>query len=152
MTILTKNDTSTKFLVKKAEEFHGHLGPFLAVGVRIGQIGLRELGLGEQTGPLRIRLKVLLSVPYSCVVDGIQISTKCTVGNQRLQLQSAEKIEAKFLNLNNGQSVTVSLQPAIFAMLKEQIIGKNLSAQKLSRLARVIASMPEKDLCIVKNG
>jgi formylmethanofuran dehydrogenase subunit E len=147
-----QSNVSTKSLVRKAKEFHGHLGPFLAMGVRMGQIGLRELGLSEQTDSLRVLLKVLPSVPYSCVVDGLQISTKCTVGNQRLHLENEEKIEAKFKDLNTGQSVTVSPQPAVFAMLKEQIVGKNLSEKKLLQLAWTIASMPEKDLCVVKNG
>jgi formylmethanofuran dehydrogenase subunit E len=147
-----QSNVSTKSLVRKAKEFHGHLGPFLAIGVRMGQIGLRELGLSEQIDSLRVLLKVLPSVPYSCIVDGLQISTKCTVGNQRLHLENAEKIEAKFKDLNKGQSVTISPQPAVFAMLKEQIVGKNLSEKKLRQLAWTIASMPEKDLCVVKNG
>jgi formylmethanofuran dehydrogenase subunit E len=145
------HSVSTKSLVKKAKEFHGHLGPFLTVGVRMGQIGLRELGLTKQPDSSRVLLKVLPSVPYSCVIDGLQISTKCTVGNQRLQLESAEKIEAKFKDLNNGRNVTVSLRSAILAMLKREIIGKNLSEKKLRKLAWVIASMPEKELCVVEN-
>jgi formylmethanofuran dehydrogenase subunit E len=147
-----QGNISTKSLVRKAKEFHGHLGPFLAMGVRMGQIGLRELGFSKQTDSLQVFLKVLPSVPYSCVVDGLQISTKCTVGNQRLHLENAEKIEAKFKDLNKGQSVTVSPQPAVFAMLKEQIVGKNLSGKKLCKLAWTVAAMPERDLCIVKNG
>lgn len=30
-------------ILKRAAEFHGHLGPFLVIGVRMGLIGLREL-------------------------------------------------------------------------------------------------------------
>jgi formylmethanofuran dehydrogenase subunit E len=147
-----RNNFSTKSLVRKAKEFHGHLGPFLTMGVRMGQIGLRELDISEQTSSLRVLLKVLPDVPYSCVVDGLQISTKCTVGNQKLSIENAEKIEAKFKDLNKGKSVTVLPQPAVFALLKEQIVGKNLSDRKLRKLAWTVASMPEKDLCLVKNG
>jgi len=64
--------------------------------------------------------------------------------------ESAEKIEAKFKDLNRGQVVTVSFQPVVFATLKEQIIEKNLFKKKFSQLAWTIASMPEKDLYIVK--
>jgi formylmethanofuran dehydrogenase subunit E len=147
-----QSNVSTKSLVRKAKEFHGHLGPFLAMGVKMGQIGLRELGLSEQTNSLQVFLKVSPNVPYSCVIDGLQISTKCTIGNKKLRVENAEKIEAKFKDLNKGQSVTVSPQPAIFAMLKEQIVGKNLSDKELRKLAWTIASIPDKDLCIVKNG
>lgn len=147
-----RSRASTRALVKKAEEFHGHLGPFLAIGIRIGQIGLRKLDLIEHANSLRILLRVLPKVPYSCVIDGIQISTGCTLGNQRLCVENAGRIEAKFKDLDTDKNVTVSPQPAVFAMLKEQIIGGNLPEKKLRQMAWTIASMSEEDLCNVENG
>ena len=40
-----KNEEQEKIeaWVKTAADFHGHLGPFLVLGVRMGLIGLREL-------------------------------------------------------------------------------------------------------------
>jgi len=152
MSTLAQSKASTNFLVRKAKEFHGHLGPFLAIGVRMGQIGIRELSLSDYSDSLGVVLKVPQSVPYSCVVDGLQISTKCTVGNQKLLLENAEEIEAEFKNPNKDQTITISPQPAVLAMLEEKTLGKNLSERKLQQLAWTIASMPEKNLCIVKNG
>jgi formylmethanofuran dehydrogenase subunit E len=45
MTML-KHDRTEKLevILKKAEEFHGRLEPFLTLGVRMGLIGVRELG------------------------------------------------------------------------------------------------------------
>ena len=151
MTIRAYGRVSTEVLVRKAEKFHGHLGPFLVIGVRMGQIGLRELGFIEHGDSLRVLLKVLLKVPYSCVIDGLQISTGCTVGNQRLSLENAEEIEVEFKDLNTNRSVTVSPQPAVFTMLEERVVRESLSENQLRKLAWTIASMPEKDLCVIKN-
>ncbi|UCB61363.1 MAG: hypothetical protein JSW72_04760, partial [Candidatus Bathyarchaeota archaeon] len=53
-------------VLEKAAEFHGHLGPFLVIGVRIGLIGLKEISKhnGEQ---LTIDLSLPLHVPFSCI-------------------------------------------------------------------------------------
>lgn len=142
----------TESLLRKAEEFHGHLGPFLVMGVRMGQICLEAFEREEHRNSLHVSLKVPFKVPYSCVVDGIQITTKCTVGNQKLKLKNAEEIEAKFEDSNSGRSIIVTPRPSILPMLKERVVGKNLSDEETRKLALNIASMPDKDLFIVKNG
>lgn len=140
-----------KLLLKRAEEFHGHFGPFLVLGVRMGRIGLEALDAVKHGNLLEVSLKVPLHVPYSCMVDGIQISTKCTMGNQKLRLKNAEEIEAKFQDSNNKQAVTVTLIPSVLAMIKEKMIGKNLPEEEICKLAWNVAFMSEKDLFVVKN-
>jgi formylmethanofuran dehydrogenase subunit E len=146
-----KTQISTKTLLRKAEGFHGHLGPFLAIGVRLGQFGLKKLNANGLERSLRVSLSILQKVPYSCIVDGVQISTGCTVGNQKLQLKNSEQIEACFEDLSSGRNVTVALSPMVYGMLKEQIVGKNLPDEEIRKLARTIASMSEKDLFVVRN-
>jgi formylmethanofuran dehydrogenase subunit E len=146
-----KTQTSTKMLLRKAEGFHGHLGPFLAIGVRLGQFGLKKLNENGLERSLHVSLSILQKVPYSCIVDGVQISTGCTVGNQKLQLKNSEQIEACFKDLSSGRNVTVVLSPIVYGMLKEQIVGKNLPDVEIRKLARTIASMSEKDLFVVRN-
>ena len=150
MTTSSHHGDLTDKLVKKAEEFHGHLGPFLTLGIRMGQIGLRELGLAKSENSLRIHLMVQPTVPYSCVIDGLQISTGCTIGNRGLILKNAKRIEAEFKNLNTDKTVTVLPQPSLAAMLKEQTIKRNPPQNELRKLAQMISAMPEKDLCIIR--
>jgi formylmethanofuran dehydrogenase subunit E len=142
---------TSESLLEKAVEFHGHLGPFLVIGVRMGQIGLKVLDAAKHRRSLVAYVRVPLHVPYSCIVDGIQISTKCTVGNQKLRLENSEEIEAKFLDSSSKRSVTIKLLPRVLAMTKEKIIGKNLPEEAICELALNVASMTEKDLFIVKN-
>jgi len=83
MATLERNvDTELMSIVERAAEFHGHLGPFLVIGVRIGLIGLRELKIKKKNENLRVTAMLRNSVPFSCIIDGIQVATKCTIGNQ----------------------------------------------------------------------
>jgi len=147
-----KVDAATKSLLEKAEEFHGHLGPFLAMGVRMGRFGLEKLDIPKHKNSLRISLSVPAKIPYSCVVDGVQISTECTIGNQKLQLKNAGRIEACFEDSRSGHKITITPQPTVLAMLEKQVVEKNLSEEEICKLAGRIASMLERNLFSVKNG
>lgn len=66
-----KIDSELTNLMEKGAEFHGHLGPFLVLGIRAGLIGLRELGAPRRFGQLNVTAKLKLSVSFSCLIDGI---------------------------------------------------------------------------------
>jgi formylmethanofuran dehydrogenase subunit E len=135
--------------VKAAADFHGHLGPFLVLGVRMGLIGLRELQ--SNRGVLELQATALLKreVPFSCSVDGIQVVTQCTVGNGRLQIRNAKnRLAAKF-QLNHKRAVTVTFKPARFEELKNAL-PKTARSHKNIQLARRIASLPEAELFTVE--
>jgi formylmethanofuran dehydrogenase subunit E len=54
-------------LIEKAADLHGHLGPFLVLGVRMGETAKKIL----KTANLQVTAKLPLSTPFSCVLDGI---------------------------------------------------------------------------------
>jgi formylmethanofuran dehydrogenase subunit E len=45
-----------------ARGFHGHVGPFLILGVRAGVIGLRELETVKENKDLRVKASLLYSL------------------------------------------------------------------------------------------
>jgi len=135
--------------LNKAEEFHGHLGPFLALGVRMGLIGVRELGAKGNEEKLRVTAMLKDSVPFSCVVDGIQVATKCTIGNKKLRLRSSHGIAAKF-ELPSREQLTVKVNPAFFNKLKNGLLSENVPSDELRQLAQLVASMPEEELFIIR--
>ena len=138
-------------ILRKAEEFHGHLGPFLVLGVRMGLVGVRELGAKENAEKLRVTVMSKYSVPFSCVIDGIQVATKCTVGNKKLRVKNSSGIAAKF-ELQNRRCVSVAVNPVAFNKLKSQLLSKNVSSEELRELAQLVISMPEEELFIVGRG
>ncbi|MFQ5836561.1 MAG: FmdE family protein [Candidatus Bathyarchaeia archaeon] len=136
-------------ILNRAEEFHGHLGPFLALGVRMGLIGVRELGAKGNEEKLRVTAMLRNSVPFSCVVDGIQVATKCTIGNKKLRLRSSSGITAKFELPRRGQ-VTVAVDPTAFDRLKNELLAENVPPEEVRKLAQLVASMPEEELFIIR--
>jgi len=151
MTMLKQStDKELMALLNKAADFHGHLGPFLVLGVRMGLIGVRELEAKENEEKLRVTVMSKYSVPFSCVIDGIQVATKCTIGNKKLRVKNSSEIAAKF-ELQNGEQVTVKVNPATFNKLKNKL-PENISGEELRELADLVISMPEEELFIVGGG
>lgn len=132
-------------ILEKAVDFHGHLGPFLVLGIRMGLIGMRELGAKRGNPKLHVTVMTKPSVPFSCVIDGIQATTKCTIGNRKLRLQnSPKKVSAKF-QIPKRNVVTITLSPSKQERL-EKLLSEAANFQEVEKIARNFISMPEKEL------
>jgi formylmethanofuran dehydrogenase subunit E len=82
----------TSELLKRAIDFHGHLGPFLVLGLKMSKTAFKLL---KQV--TSVRAKTRLKPPRSCVLDGIQIATQCTSGNMKLiVVESQSEIIGEF--------------------------------------------------------
>ena len=119
------------------------------IGVRIGLIGLRELRIRKKDGNLRITAMLRDSVPFSCTIDGIQVATKCTIGNQKLKLIDSPGIAAEF-ELHRDK-LTVAVNPTTFNRLKGSLLSENVSTEETQKLAQMVASLPEEDLFIIRS-
>jgi len=138
--------------IANAADFHGHLGPYLVIGVRMGIIGMRELGLrSDNDGKLRVTARLKYSIPVSCIVDGLQVTTKCTIGNQKLKLIDSSDIAAKF-TLPSGKEATITVNAATYNKLKSQLLSEKNSSKEVENLAQQIASMSEGDLFIIRRN
>ncbi len=148
MATLERNvDKELMSIVERAAEFHGHLGPFLVIGVRMGRIGLRELGIENNDENLCITAMLTSSVPFSCTIDGIQVVTKCTLGNQKLKLIDSQGIAAEF-ELQHREKLTVAVNPDTFNRLRSRLLG-DIPPEETRKLAWMVASMPEEELFII---
>lgn len=146
---MAKKEHDLDSIVREAVDFHGHLGPFLVIGVRIGLIGLRELKTTRGDTKLQATTILKRVVPFSCAIDGIQVTTQCTVGNGKLKLKSTpETVSAKF-QLNRERQVIITLKPTKFEELK-RLLPKSARSYKNIKLAREVASSPEKELFTIE--
>lgn len=75
----------SKELIEKARELHGHVCPFLVLGLRMAEIAMGRLGVGR-AGVLETVEEDIVAVVEvnNCLVDGVQIATGCTFGNNSL--------------------------------------------------------------------
>jgi formylmethanofuran dehydrogenase subunit E len=72
----------------EAVRFHGHDGPFLALGYRLGKYltsVLKPSGIMD----LEITVKMKIKKPYTCVLDGLQCATFATMGKGNLIQRNA---------------------------------------------------------------
>ena len=129
-------------LLEKAAEFHGHIGPFLTIGVRIGLIGLKKLSNGCND-KLTVEASLPLHVPFSCIIDGLQFTTHCTIGNQKLSVKDSDNIQVRFKKENEKKEVKITLNKSILEEMKSQLLGESLPDKEIRRLAWKIASLSE---------
>jgi formylmethanofuran dehydrogenase subunit E len=132
-------------VIRKAEDFHGHLGPFLVIGVRMGLIGLTRLGAAKRK-TLTVNASLPLRVPFSCIIDGLQITTKCTIGNQRLSLKESASISVTFTEKDSPKELRVALNQSMRETLRGQLLQDTLSKAQMRELAWKVADAPETDL------
>jgi formylmethanofuran dehydrogenase subunit E len=66
-----------------AVRFHGHSGPFLALGFKAGSYAMGKLH-PEGIKDIACRINTIMSTPYTCIIDGIQCSSHCTLGKGNL--------------------------------------------------------------------
>ncbi|MGQ0797624.1 MAG: formylmethanofuran dehydrogenase subunit E family protein [Methanobacteriota archaeon] len=86
--------------------FHGHLGVYVTLGLRMGAIGRRLLGPYKG---LRAVVRSRPEPPMLCVVDGVQFSSGCTMGKGNIAIAAAEEPEVLFEK--DGRRVRVALRP-----------------------------------------
>ncbi|MDI6887167.1 MAG: formylmethanofuran dehydrogenase subunit E family protein [Candidatus Thermoplasmatota archaeon] len=80
--------------LKNLKEFHGHLGPYVVVGFKMGVLACEQLGKGKG---LHCAVKTGLVKPLSCIIDGIQYSSSCTLGKGNIKVEDERKAEAEFI-------------------------------------------------------
>jgi len=90
-----------------------------------------------------------LRVPYSCIIDGLQITTKCTIGNQRLSLRNSQEIRVKFERKDNGQKIVVTLKQPIIEKLESQLLHKRMPNEEIREIAWRVAAIPDDELFAV---
>jgi len=75
----------------EASRFHGHLGPFLMLGFEAGSLG-RRLVDAVDSRELEALVMVPLKTPFSCIIDGVQCSTGCTLGKLNIKAINSRKV------------------------------------------------------------
>lgn len=121
MKTIDPENVPLKELIERGTEFHGHLGPFLVLGIRMGILALRELGSSGHK-EIESTVKTGTTPPISCLVDGIQISTGCTMGKGNITTVDLGRAEATFFA--GGEGLTLKVKDR----LMEEIGSGNYSS------------------------
>jgi len=98
--------------IKEAIKFHGHLGPYLILGIIAGRLSLKKLGCKKYFG-LNVKVYGANIKPKSCLIDGLQLSTGATYGKGNINKYTADKIKIIVFNLGNNKRIQLSLKKSI---------------------------------------
>jgi len=90
------------------DEFHGHLGVFSIVGAKMG-IKAREI-FGVGADMLEVVTYAGTKPPYSCLTDGIQVSTGATLGMGTIQLAPDKVAKPSAIFTYNKRSIRITLK------------------------------------------
>ena len=87
-------DISKDYTVADLAKFHGHLGPNIVIGYRIG----RYIGDNFCGDPFRLKAKIFCSgtTPESCIADGVQLGAGCTVGKRNIDIIVSDSVKCEF--------------------------------------------------------
>jgi formylmethanofuran dehydrogenase subunit E len=136
-------------------QFHGHLGPAVLAGARMGMIGLREVGAKGYFDVEATCEGPMAKPPQACFLDGVQLATGAPMGKRTLTWVQADQILVRVKNTRTGKTVELRPKPALMdrlAAFKPQAKagpghgpGSKVDDEQLAAVARDIAVMPEKD-------
>jgi len=127
------NSNLMKRLVEEGVRFHGHLGPFLILGLKAGLFA--NSMLGKDYFKTFVTVETKPSPPFSCVVDGIQIATGCTMGKRNIELKSGKHLSITFTRGEKRLKIR----------LKEEVLSdlRNVSSKEESEnKAKILINQP----------
>jgi pyrimidine-specific ribonucleoside hydrolase len=101
------------------DEFHGHLGIYSIVGAKMGIFARDYFGVGID------KLEVLslagLKPPYSCLNDGLQVSTGSTLGRGTISISPDTITLPQAIFTCNGKKIKVRLKEKYNKMADDDI-------------------------------
>jgi formylmethanofuran dehydrogenase subunit E len=81
-------------LLDEAVKFHGHLGPFLVLGLKAALSGVDYLG--KDYFKLWAKVETAPHPPRSCFIDGVQFASGCTTGKGNIEVKASDKVSVEF--------------------------------------------------------
>lgn len=132
-------------IVKFAAKLHGHFSPGVALGIRMGQIGLKKLGLPK--GDKRLFAVVETTL---CLADGIQVSTGCTIGHASLHVEDFGKLAVCLARSDTKRGVRIILKKGLQSPLVEawMMRKRKLSHETEEELAKELLRLDDSSFII----
>ena len=145
--------------ISKVQAFHGHLCPGLAIGIRVAEQALVEMG--ERPGDEEV---VAIVETNNCAVDAIQFITGCTFGKGNLIHLDYGKNAFRFIRRSDGKAIRILVKADAAKntntdeeALMQRVREGNASAADLQEAERLrqerikrILSAPLTDLLVVQ--
>lgn len=103
--------------IKEAVKFHGHLGPYLILGLLAGDLILKKLNCKKYFG-LKVEVYGANKRPKSCLIDGLQLATGATYGKGNINKHPAKQIKITSFNTEGGRRIALTLNKTLLKKLE----------------------------------
>jgi len=146
-------------LLGQAEGLHGHRCPFLALGVKAGQYAMNYLyhhphHHGHGHGFEQV---VAVVEGCNCFVDGIQVVTGCTLGNNGLMVKDLGKAAVTVARRHDGAAVRLAVRadfreemfaryPVAGPLFEKVMVQKQASAEERHRFRHLWEAIARREL------
>jgi formylmethanofuran dehydrogenase subunit E len=110
-------------ILKTIEQFHGHLGPYAVLGYKMGKIACEHLG--SDPFDKKVTVSTGTTPPISCIIDGIQLGSGCTLGKGNIAVKYENTPKAEFSD-KKGNTITITLEKHIQQEIDENITKDNI--------------------------
>ncbi len=104
--------------LKEAIKFHGHLGPYLVLGLLMGELAINALKCKKHFG-IKALVAGATEKPKSCLIDGLQLSTGCTYGKGNIEKIKGQAIQVLFSTLDNNKRIAIVLNKRLIQQLNK---------------------------------
>ena len=112
--------------IRLIKKFHGHLGIWVSVGYIAGKYAKKVLK-PDSYKDLKAEVYIIKETPYSCALDGLQLSSCCTLGKGNLIVHKNDEVNPVFVFLNRKTDAFVRLKP------KKEVLTEIEIRQKMSK-------------------
>jgi formylmethanofuran dehydrogenase subunit E len=109
--------------------FHGHNGPFLALGYKLGKY-INSEHEPEGIMGLNIIVKVKPEKPFTCLSDGLQCSTFATLGKGNIGIEAWEHRRIIVIIEKSSRKFTYQITEKAFSLCCDQV-DLELAARKI---------------------
>lgn len=131
-------------LLQKSSAMHKHLCPRQVLGVRMGLLAGRYLGL--DVPQIDKRLLTIVETD-GCVIDGLAVATGCWVGRRSMVVYDFGKVAATFVDTHTSRAVRVAPSP------QSRQLAKTYAPEAESRWHAYLYGyqrMPDEELLMVQ--
>ena len=124
----------TSTLLDEAVKFHGHLGPFLILGLKAGLYANKVLG--KDYFKTRVIVETEPKPPYSCLIDGLQITTGCTMGKGNIIIKNGDPALIRFIK--GDKVLEMKLKKEIIKNLEDMRVKEDSERKSFEIMRRTI--------------
>ncbi|MCM8795581.1 MAG: formylmethanofuran dehydrogenase subunit E family protein [Candidatus Omnitrophica bacterium] len=128
----------------QAKKFHGHLGPWLILGLLMGRYALKKLKAKKYFG-IEVKVWGANKRPESCLIDGLQLSTGATYGKGNIIKLKGPLIKIEFINRKDNKKIILGLKDSLIQTLKKikttqdaELLAKKIYRRDYSWLFKTI--------------